>query len=63
MSGTGDPTRGIGLWITVTEMRKPSRKLWLHSGSRLLAMYGEGEPEFRETEPRQGVLVRLTVTC
>ena len=38
VSGTGDPTRGIGLWITVTEMRKPSRKLWLHSGSRLLAM-------------------------
>ena len=23
VSGTGIPTRGIGLWMTVTEMRKP----------------------------------------
>ena len=28
VSGTGVPTRGIGLWMTVTEMRKPGRKLW-----------------------------------
>ncbi len=63
VSGTGNPTRGIGLWMTVTEMRKPGRKLWLHSGSGLLTMYGEAEPEFRETEHRQGVMVRLTVPC
>lgn len=61
VSGTGEPTRGIGLWITVSEMRKPGRKLVLHSGSGLLVMYGAGEPEFRETGHRQGVLVRLTV--
>ena len=40
VSGTGDPTRGIGLWMTVTEMRKPGRKMLIHSGSGLLTMYG-----------------------
>ena len=61
VSGTGDPTRGIGLWMTVTEMRKPGRKLLVHSGSGLLVMYGTGEPEFRETEQQQGTLVRFTI--
>ena len=61
VSGTGDPTRGIGLWMTVTEMRKPGRKLWIHSGSGLLTMYGAAGPELRETEHRQGVMVRLTI--
>ena len=28
VSGTGSPTRGIALWMTLTEMRKPGRKLW-----------------------------------
>ena len=28
VSGTGIPTRGIALWMTLTEMRKPGRKLW-----------------------------------
>ena len=61
VSGTGNPVRGIGLWMTVTEMRKPGRKLWIHSGSGLLTMYGEFAPEFRETEHRRGVMVRLTI--
>ena len=61
ISGTGDPTRGIGLWMTATEMRKPGRKLWLHSGTGLLVMYGDAEPETREIEHRQGVMVRLTI--
>ena len=61
VSGTGVPTRGIGLWMTVNEMRKPGRKLWLHSGSGLLAMYGASEPELREINHRQGVMVRLTI--
>ena len=61
VSGTGDPTRGIGLWMTVTEMRKPGRKLWLHSGTGLLTMYGANGPETREIEHRQGVMVRLTI--
>ena len=61
VSGTGVPTRGSGLWMTVTEMRKPGRKLMIHSGSGLLVMYGDGEPEIRETERRQGTMVRLTI--
>ena len=61
VSGTGDPTRGIGLWMTVTEMRKPGRKLWIHSGTGLLTMYGTAEPELRETGHRQGTIVRLTI--
>ena len=43
----GRATRGIGLWMTVTEMRKPGRKLWLHSGS--------GSPYMvRRPSPRSG---------
>ena len=61
VSGTGVPTRGIGLWMTVTEMRKPGRKLWVQSGSGLLAMYGAAEPELRVTEYRHGTMVRLTI--
>ncbi len=61
VSGTGTPTRGIGLWMTLTEMRKPGRKLWIQSGSGLLTMYGTAEPQLRETEHRQGTMVRLTI--
>ena len=61
VSGTGSPTRGIGLWMTLTEMRKPGRKLWIQSGSGLLTMYAEAEPEFRNTQHRQGTMVRLTI--
>ena len=61
VSGSGVPTRGIGLWMTVTEMRKPGRKLWIQSGSGLLTMYGAAEPELREIEHRQGAMVRLTI--
>lgn len=61
VSGTGDWTRGIGLWMTVTEIRKPGRKLWVHSGAGLLVMYGPNAPEFRETEHWHGTLVRFTI--
>ena len=61
VSGTATTTRGIGLWMTVAEMRKPDRKLWVQSGSGLLTMYGTAEPQLRETEYRQGVMVRLAI--
>ena len=61
VSGTGAPNRGIGLWMTVTEMRKPGRRLMLHSCAGLLTMYGDNELEMREIERRQGVVVRLTI--
>ena len=61
VSGTGNPTRGTGLWMTLTEMRKPGRKMIIQSGTGFLAMYGDNAPETRETEHRQGVMVRLTM--
>jgi sensor histidine kinase regulating citrate/malate metabolism len=61
VSGTGSPNRGIGLWQVVAEMRRPGRKLMIQSGSGLLVMYGESDPEQRATEYRQGTMVRLTV--
>ena len=60
-SGTGTPTRGIGLWITVAEMRRPGRKLQIHSGTGLLTMYGTAEPEITETALRQGTMVRVSI--
>ncbi len=60
-SGTGTPTRGIGLWITVAEMRRPGRKLQIHSGTGLLTMYGTAEPEITETELRQGTMIRANI--
>ena len=57
----GRPHQGIGLWMTATEMRKPGRKMLIHSGSGLLTMYGVNESEIREIERRQGVVVRLTI--
>ena len=47
--------------MTVTDMWKPGRKLLIHSGSGLLVMYGDAEPELREAEHRQGTMVRLTI--
>ena len=61
VSGSGIPTRGIGLWMTLTEMKKPGRKLWIQSGAGLLTMYGAAAPELREIEHRQGTMVRLTI--
>ena len=60
-SGTGTPTRGIGLWITVAEMRRPGRKLQIHSGTGLLTMYGTAEPEIAETALRPGTMVRVNI--
>ena len=61
VSGTGVPTRGIGLWMTVTEMSKPGRQLRIQSGSGLLTMYGAAPPELRKTVYHQGTMVRLTI--
>ena len=60
-SGTGTPTRGIRLWITVTEMRRPGRKLQIHSGTGLLTMYGAAEPQLTEAELRMGTIVRVAI--
>ena len=65
ISGAGNPRRGIGLWMTVTEMRKPGRKLLIHSGTGLLVMYGDAALQLRAMEhqqgTRQGTIIRLTI--
>ena len=61
VSGTATPTRVIGLRMTVTEMKKPGRQQWIQSGSGLLTMYGTADLQLRETEYRQGVMVRLAI--
>ena len=61
ISGTGIPTRGTGMWMTVTEMKKPGRRLSIHSGSGLLIMRWVSEAEIREIEERQRTVVRLTI--
>ena len=61
VSGTGNPVRGIGLWMTLTEMRKPGRKFYLHSGSALLTSYGDSDPQYRPIEHRHGTIARLTI--
>ena len=51
----------IHVRMTPTEMRKPGRKLWVQSGSGLLTMYGDAEPDLRKVQHRQGTMVRLTI--
>lgn len=38
VSGTGDPTRGIGLYGVVDEMRRPGRQMSIHSGLGYLSL-------------------------
>ena len=63
VSGTGAPGRGMGLWMTMNEMRRPGRMLQLQSGDGLLTCYGAGDPELRGTAHRQGVMARLVIPC
>lgn len=60
-TGTGTLARCIRLKTTAAEMRRPGRKLLIHSGTGLLTMYGTAEPEITETTFRQGTLVRATI--
>ena len=52
------PTRGIGLGMTVTGMRKPGGKLWIHSGSGLLTMYGAADVSRRKLAAPRAVFAR-----
>ena len=60
-TGTGTLARGIRLKTTATEMRRPGRKLLIHSGTGLLTMYGTAEPEVTSASFRQGALIRVTI--
>jgi anti-sigma regulatory factor (Ser/Thr protein kinase) len=50
-SGTGLPTRGIGLYGIAEDMRKPGRQLLIHSGQGIVR-----QTEELETDARRGTL-------
>ena len=60
-SGTGNPTRGIGLWTTFLECQKPGRKLQVHPGTGRLTVYGPDSVEFSTTLDHQATTVRFTI--
>ena len=60
-SGTGNPTRGIGLWTTFLECQKPGRKLQVHSGTGRLTVYGPDSVEFSTAPEHQGTTARFTI--
>ena len=60
-SGTGNPTRGIGLWTAFLECQKPGRKLQVHSGTGRLTVYGTDSVEFSTAPEYQGTTVRFTI--
>ena len=60
-SGTGNPTRGIGLWTTFLECQKPGKKLQVHSGTGRLTVYGPDSVEFSTAPEHQGTTVRFTI--
>ncbi len=51
ISGTGDPTRGIGLYGIAQDMRQPGRHLLVHSGFGIVS-----QNEELETDSRRGSL-------
>ncbi len=61
VSGTGLPTRGIGLsWIN-DEMRKGSRYLIIHSGQGMLSIYENAESEARRVMLFPGTLASASM--
>ena len=56
VTGTGDKTRGIGLYGISEDMRKPGRQLILHSGIGSLMISEEMETEARRTSLFPGTL-------
>ena len=61
VSGTGDKTRGIGLYGVAEDMRKPGRNLIIHSGLGVLQISEEVESEARRTTLFPGTLVYASI--
>ena len=61
VSGTGVPTRGIGLWMTVTEMRQARSATPYPLRLRPPHHVRRRPPELRKTVYHQGTMVRLTI--
>lgn len=56
VSGTGDKTRGIGLYGVSEDMRIPGRQLIIHSGIGSLRISEDVQSEARRTELFPGTL-------
>ena len=61
VSGTGDRTRGIGLYGIAEDMRRPGRHLIIHSGLGSLAITEQMETEARRTSLFPGTLVYASI--
>jgi hypothetical protein len=61
VSGTGDRTRGIGLYGIAEDMRRPGRHLIIHSGLGSLAITEQMETEARRTSLFPGTLAYASI--
>jgi hypothetical protein len=61
VTGTGDKTRGIGLYGVAEDMRKPGRQLILHSGIGSLMISEDMETQARRTTLFPGTLAYASI--
>ncbi len=61
VTGTGDQTRGIGLYGVAEDMRKPGRQLILHSGIGSLMISEDMETEAKRTSLFAGTLAYASI--
>ena len=61
VSGTGDPTRGIGLSRISDEIRKTGRQMVLHSGAGVMAINENVESESRSVTLFPGTLTFVSI--
>ena len=57
VSGTGAPTRGIGLWMTVNEMKKAGPKLRIRAPQHV----GRQRTRTQGNQPPAGTVVPITI--
>ena len=63
ISGTGDPTRGIGLYGIAEDMRQPGRHLLVHSGVGIVSQSEELETNARRGSLFPGTLAFASLTA
>lgn len=63
VSGSGDPTRGIGLYGVSEDMRKAGRQLIIHSGIGALTINEDVESEARRATLFPGTIASVSITA
>lgn len=63
VSGTGEPTRGIGLYGVAEDMKRPGRRMIIHSGIGMLITSEEVETNSRRTALFPGTLVYASISA